>query len=149
MKKMMLKITGIMLLVMTAGISLKAQTTSADAITRYRITAYKNGDSHVQSVSNTVELIPPIAIYIPNAFTPNGDGLNDTFGAVGQGISEFSMQVFNRWGNLIFESNDISKQWDGTYKGEKAELGVYVYQVTAKGPKSYQLKKNGSVTLVQ
>jgi gliding motility-associated-like protein len=125
-----------------------AQDSNSAAAVKYRITAYKKGDNSILSQSNIAEVTPPVNLYIPNAFTPNGDGLNDMFGAAGQGISEFSMQVFNRWGNLIFESNDIRKQWDGTYKGEKAELGVYVYKVSAKGPKSYEIRKTGSITLV-
>jgi gliding motility-associated-like protein len=148
MKKTMLTAMASLLLLLL-GSTASAQQSSNDPVIRYRITAYKKGDSQVNSQSNTLEVVPPVSLYIPNAFTPNGDGLNDTFGAIGEGISEYRIMIFNRWGNMIFESNDIGKQWDGTFKGEKAELGVYVYKITAKGPKSYIVKKEGSVTLVQ
>lgn len=146
MKRNILSLLALILICTATAI---AQTGDADALVKYRVTAYKKGDNTVKSLSNTVETTAPFNLYIPNAFTPNGDGLNDVFGAAGEGISEFTMQVFNRWGNLVFETNDMRRQWDGTYKGEKAELGVYVYQVMAKGPKSYMIKRQGSVTLVQ
>lgn len=149
MKKMMLNAITILLLVFLGASASKAQQNGNDPVIKYRITAYKKGDGQVYSQSNTVETLPPLSFFVPSAFTPNGDGLNDTFGPVGEGIAEYQMLIFNRWGNLVFESSDIGKQWDGTYQGEKAELGVYVYKITAKGPKSYAVKKEGSVTLVQ
>lgn len=149
MKKLMLNVLLALLLFLLGAPALIAQQSGNDPVVKYRVTAYKKGDGQVYSQSNTVETLPPLSFFIPNAFTPNGDGLNDTFGATGEGISEYRMLIFNRWGNLVFESDNISKQWDGTYKGEKAELGVYVYKITAKGPKSYTVKKEGSVTLVQ
>jgi gliding motility-associated-like protein len=124
-----------------------------DAASRYRVTAYQKGNDQIMSVSNEVGVVPPIALYIPNAFTPNGDGLNDTFGPVGEGITDYSMQIFNRWGNLIFESNDMNVQWDGNYHNEIAPTGTYVYKLSAKGPSTNGKSKkliyeSGSVTLV-
>ncbi len=120
---------------------------------KYRITAYQKENNPIMSVSNEVEIIPAAALYIPNAFTPDGDGLNDTFGGVGEGITDYNIQIFDRWGNLLFESNDINKQWDGNYKNELAPSGVYVFKVNAKGQgkdgKSKKLiNKTGNVTLV-
>ena len=86
---------------------------------KYRVTAYKSDDTTVISQSNIVEVMPPVNLYVPNAFTPNSDGTNDTFGAKGDGIIEFNIQIFNRWGELVFESNDINKVWDGIYKGNR------------------------------
>ncbi|MBK9638415.1 MAG: gliding motility-associated C-terminal domain-containing protein [Bacteroidetes bacterium] len=48
-----------------------------------------------------MDIVPAISFYIPNTFTPNGDGMNDTFGIAGEGVQDFSMQIFNRWGQLI------------------------------------------------
>lgn len=125
----------------------------SDAANKYRVTAYKNGNNQIMSVSNEVEIVPAAIIYIPNAFTPNGDGLNDTFGGMGEGLTEYNLQIFNRWGNLIFESNDMKNQWDGNYNNEPAPIGVYVYKINAKGPSADGRSKNliseaGSVTLV-
>lgn len=125
----------------------------SDAANKYRVTAFQKGNNQVRSVSNEVEIIPAALIYIPNAFTPNNDGLNDTFGAIGEGITEFNIQIYNRWGELIFESNDMKTQWDGNYHNEIAPMGVYVYKISAKGPnndgKSDNLiSKTGDLTLV-
>ena len=66
------------------------------------------------------------ALYVPNAFTPNGNSLNEIFYAYGTDITSFRMRIFDRWGELIFESSDINKGWDGYYKGNKVENDVYV-----------------------
>ena len=71
------------------------------------------------------------SFYLPNAFTPNGDGLNDVFAPVVRYdyIKNYYMSIFNRWGELIFESNNIYQGWDGTCKGKPAMAGVYVYRI--------------------
>lgn len=126
---------------------------SQGVVNKYRITAYQKGNNQVMSVSNEVGIVPAAVLYVPNAFTPNGDGLNDTFGCKGEGITEYNLQIFDRWGNMIFESNDMRRQWDGNYHNEIAPSGVYVYKINAKGSsangKSKNLiSENGSVTLV-
>ncbi|GIV30263.1 MAG: hypothetical protein KatS3mg028_1329 [Bacteroidia bacterium] len=85
---------------------------------------------------------PEFSIYIPNVFTPDGDGLNDTFAVKGIGISkqDFSMQIFNRWGMKIFSSNDIDRPWDGKYNGTICKDGEYVYVIQLKP--EYSPKKN-------
>jgi gliding motility-associated-like protein len=111
----------------------------------YRVTAYKMGNTNVMSTSNYAEVIPPLSIYIPNAFTPNGDGINDTFGVKGEGIKDFHLVIFNRWGEIIFESREARKQWDGKVDGQQVEQGVYVYELFANGAKK---GRTGSVTVV-
>jgi gliding motility-associated-like protein len=69
------------------------------------------------------------SFYIPNAFSPNGDLLNDDFSGIGRGIADYHLLVFDRWGMLIYESHDINKPWDGTYKSRKVEEDVYVYKI--------------------
>jgi gliding motility-associated-like protein len=69
----------------------------------------------------------PLLIWFPNAFTPNGDGLNDFYKPVGKEITRYKLQIYNRWGAMIFESNDISIGWDGFVKGGKAEPDVYTF----------------------
>jgi gliding motility-associated-like protein len=68
-------------------------------------------------------------ILLPNSFTPNGDGVNEIFYAVGSEPSEYIMYIFNRWGEKIFTSDDIYKGWDGSYRNRKAEIGIYNYLV--------------------
>ncbi|RLD40481.1 MAG: hypothetical protein DRI89_11910 [Bacteroidetes bacterium] len=69
--------------------------------------------------------------YMPNAFTPNGDGLNDTFRAVPKYdyISSYQLAIYNRWGQQIFECNDIDCGWDGTYQGNDSPNGAYIYRI--------------------
>lgn len=128
------------------GFTTSAQ--QADQGRKYRVVAYKNGQPAITSTSNTTEVVPYMSIYIPNSFTPNGDGMNDTFGALGEAIQNYNMRVFNRWGEIIFESNAYNQQWDGTFKGLKAPEGTYVYKITASGTTGKQTTKNGSVHLI-
>lgn len=115
----------------------------------YRVTAVKKGTDNVYSESNTIDVKPPLNLFIPNAFTPNGDGLNDTFGALCQGVDDYSIRLFNRWGELIFESNDVNSQWDGFYKGEKAMPGSYIYEVSASGFYDKTINRKGTVTIIK
>lgn len=101
--------------------------------------------------SDTVVVFPgDCAVFIPSAFTPNGDGLNDSFGVLGDlTVKSFSLQVFNKWGQMVFNTTDISQKWDGTYKGKKALMGTYpwiVYYVTGTGLRKYL---QGTVMLIR
>ena len=71
----------------------------------------------------------PMTFFIPNAFTPNGDGLNDTFEPKMSNIETYKIMIFNRWGELIFEGNDPRFIWDGTYKGVVVPDGTYTYKI--------------------
>lgn len=78
-----------------------------------------------------VTVIPNYNLFIPNAFTPNGDGTNDYWQIFGKlsGVKQIEVQVFNRIGEKVFESHDLDFKWDGTYKGKDSPNGVYVYQL--------------------
>ena len=117
---------------------------------RYRVTAYKLSNASLSSLSNVAEAIPNPTMYIPSAFTPNGDGVNDFFGVKAEGIKSFNLQIFNRWGEVVFESESITNLWDGSFKGERIKnTDVYVYQVKATGLNNKPLpEENGRVTLV-
>ena len=69
---------------------------------------------------------------MPNAFTPNSDGNNDNIKASGQGFDSYELQIFNRWGEVIFKSMDIATAWDGTYQGSEQPIGLYMYQIVCK-----------------
>jgi gliding motility-associated-like protein len=89
-------------------------------------------------------------VYIPNVFTPDGNGLNDVFQPKGIGIdeSEYKMLIFDRWGELIYESNNFQKGWDGSVKGTrgKAKEDVYVYKILIKDLKGKIHEYVGHVT---
>lgn len=93
------------------------------------------------------------SLYIPNAFTPNGNGTNDVFTPVGLELFEFNMMIFDRWGEKIFESSGLNQGWDGKYKGVLCQPGVYVYKVIykeVKGSTKLQEKSRfGHVTLIK
>lgn len=88
-------------------------------------------------------------IYIPNAFTPNGDGTNDLFLVYGTSIKTMQLKIYNQWGGLVFTSNDITKGWDGMYHGNNASAGVYAYTLEAKMLDGKQVIKRGSFTLIR
>ena len=70
----------------------------------------------------------PSHFYAPNAFTPDADGINDYFSPKGHNLSDYTLLVYNRWGELIFESNNIDIGWDGTFMGNEAQIDVYVWK---------------------
>lgn len=99
--------------------------------------------------SMTVYVSP--SLFIPNAFTANTDGTNDFFQIFARNLSYFEVQIFNRWGQLIYESTDHMATWNGTYKGIKCPEGVYVWKVTYADqimPDARQIKF-GHVTLIR
>lgn len=77
-----------------------------------------------------IKVIKDETVYVPNIFTPNGDGLNDLFIPNGQFIETIDFMVYNRWGELLFISSDKNQGWDGTYNGNPAADGAYVYLLT-------------------
>ena len=94
-------------------------------------------------------------LYIPNAFSPNGDGANDFFTVYGQAVLEYRILIYNRWGELVYSSNDASEVnnssagWDGRYKGEFQEVGTYIYNIVAVGGDGFPLEKSGEIFLVR
>lgn len=83
----------------------------------------------IDSTSRQVEVKQDFNLFIPNSFTPNGDGINDLWSMYGGGFDAFELQVYNRWGQLIFLSKDINDFWDGTFGGEEIPDGVYYYLI--------------------
>tara|TARA_B100001057_G_C22674969_1_gene881432 strand:+ start:133 stop:609 length:477 start_codon:yes stop_codon:yes gene_type:complete len=95
----------------------------------YRVVAVRNQNEQITSTSNIVIVEKPYAIYAPNAFSPDGDGLNDVFNVTGQGIIDFEMEIFNRWGQMVFKSYTLEDKWDGTFRGKDLPTGTYVYKI--------------------
>ncbi|MDO9001768.1 MAG: gliding motility-associated C-terminal domain-containing protein [Bacteroidota bacterium] len=106
----------------------------------------------IDTVIKIIEVIDDFNVYIPNAFTPNGDGLNDVFLVKGLGfkLEGFSMEIFDRWGNALFFSKDLTKGWDGTVKSVQSQDGVYIYKIKAVGANGEGRKEYvGHVTLMK
>lgn len=90
------------------------------------------GCSHTGTFSVEVDHQNDGISYVPNTFTPNGDGCNDTFLVIGADRENFDLTIFNRWGQLIFQSNDPLIGWDGQYSGERSPDGTYLYILNSK-----------------
>ena len=82
------------------------------------------------SDSDSVGIFYDPIIYVPNTFTPGETGVNPIFKAKGGNIAEFHMEIYNRWGELIFTSNDMNMGWDGLYKGIPSQDGTYTWKIT-------------------
>ena len=88
-------------------------------------------------------------IYIPNAFTPNGDGINDVFIPRSSILKSMRLIINDRWGHEVFESNDLNKGWDGTYKGEPAQVDVYGYYFIGECLQGDKITLKGNVSLLR
>jgi gliding motility-associated-like protein len=110
-----------------------------------------NTPACVDSVTHCLIIEPDFTLYIPNAFTPNGSGLNDEFFVKGENIDKFEMQIYDRWGNLVFRTEDIKEHWKGTVKGgsEIAPIDVYVYIINVKDKVGEKHQYIGHVTIVK
>jgi gliding motility-associated-like protein len=87
---------------------------------------------------------------IPNVFTPNGDGINDGFEITTSGIQSMNIEIYNRWGNKVWESNTLNNHWDGrTANGTEASEGTYFYLINAIDKKNQNITKTGNITLIK
>ncbi len=112
-----------------------------------------NGCSNIGSIE-VIVICSNSNLFIPNTFSPNGDGSNDVFFPRGKGLERIkTLRIFNRWGEVVFEKrdfpvNDLSSGWDGTYKGYKAKADVYVYQAEVFCDNGDLIKLNGNIALI-
>jgi len=104
-------------------------------------------DGH-KTVARFIIDVLECSIYIPKAFSPNNDGSNDLLLVRGEGINQFEMKVFNKWGELMFETRDINQGWDGRFRGNKAPLDAYIYQIRFTDETGRWHNVQGTVTLV-
>lgn len=123
-----------------------------------KLTAFNQFDCQDTTFrQNAVKVEKGGQILIPNAFSPvsdaNGnigsDGKNDIFLPLTRGVVEFELQIFNRWGELLFESRDPEKGWDGTYKGKLCQQDVYIYKLAAAYENGERMVRMGDVNLIR
>lgn len=122
---------------------------------KYRVTALRaqplafDSVHYAESVSNETQYTPEIRFYIPSAFTPNGNNLNEGFKPQGVFFYRYDMKLYNRYGQKIYDNDVCLNAWDGRYMDENAPEGVYAYFITAydMAGKSYQF--SGTVTLLR
>lgn len=96
-----------------------------------------------------VTINPLSVLYIPNSFTPNGDGINDNFFVKSSRIYDYHLTIYNRWGTTIFQTYDLDTFWDGTYGPEIIQSGVYYYFVSYRDIEMKKYVKNGIITLIR
>jgi gliding motility-associated-like protein len=92
---------------------------------------------------------PDFQVFVPNVFTPNGDDRNNTFRPVMRGWTTYSMQIFNRWGEMLFESKDPEQGWNGEHRERECPQGVYVYKITAGNGRNAPKTISGHLTLMR
>lgn len=118
--------------------------------TQYLITV-TNSAGCVATDTLTVHVTFVPQVFFPNAFSPNGDGVNDLFQSIGYNILHYDMQIYDRWGELVYEtgSPDYNNGWDGTFNGNDAPLGTYVWQATVTFTDGETFHKSGNFMLVR
>jgi len=95
-----------------------------------------------------VNVVPRSEIFVPNSFTPNSDWHNELFVIHAKNIILFSLKIFDRWGNLLFKSDDVDKYWDGFYLGKKVEQNKYMYQIDIVGEDNIPFSKSGIINVI-
>ena len=88
-------------------------------------------------------------VFIPNVFTPNGDGANDELKVLANGVKYFDWKVFNRWGEKVFDSNNVTQGWNGLYQTKECQPGVYTYTLDIVFDDNSNRNMKGSVTLMK
>lgn len=114
----------------------------------YKVIANRNGDT-VKSQSNELFLIQKPLLHVPNAFTPNGDNLNDDWRIVPVFVKDYRLKIFNRWGERVYDSNDKKQQWKGYFREEEAYNNIFIYQIMYTGWDKSTHYTSGNVTILR
>jgi gliding motility-associated-like protein len=108
-----------------------------------------NANNCTDSVCRDVTIDVTKTVAVPSAFSPNGDGDNDILYVRGYRLKTVHLRIYNRWGNLMFETDSKDKGWDGTYKGQPQVAEGYAYTLDATFTDGGVEQKNGSITLIR
>jgi len=121
---------------------------STDGVPRQSISAQSTYGTGQVIHSNSITLPYELVVYAPSAFTPNGDGLNDTLEFFGLPGENASLKIYSIWGQLLYSSNEAEKGWDGTYSGTLAPEGTYLYEITFESEEGEVLRQKGTFALI-
>jgi gliding motility-associated-like protein len=116
--------------------------------TAYQLT-YTDENGCVVADTLVLTVLPQGVAFFPTAFSPNGDGNNDTFHVLGSQIRNYNISIYNRWGEKVFTSNNIAEGWDGTYKEVEQPMGVYIYYASVIFMQNETRQFKGSITLIR
>jgi gliding motility-associated-like protein len=117
--------------------------------TQYILTGYNSKACWSSDTLNVIVVADCGEMYVPNAFSPNHDGANDVLFVRGICLESMTFMIFNRWGEKIFETNDQKVGWDGTYKGEDMNTGVFVFRLEGKTYDGKGFSIKGNITLIR
>jgi gliding motility-associated-like protein len=117
--------------------------------TTYYVTFTDNNGCKADDTVEVTVFCNDASIFIPNAFTPDGDGRNDEYYLKGQGFELKYFRIYNRWGEKVFETSDLAEPWTGKYKGKVSEPEVFVYYLQAVCTSGEVLSKKGNITLIR
>lgn len=113
------------------------------------IAVCKSIDGCIDTVRAKINVTPLTDVFIPSAFTPNGDGKNDIFRVIAHAVKSAEFRVYNRWGQLVFNTNDIYKGWDGNVGKAAQPSDVYVYTLRMEKADGTIVNRKGTVTLIR
>lgn len=109
-----------------------------------------NGSNCWDTIKKTVYVVAEFTLYIPNAFSPNGDGVNDYFEFDGVGIEKFTAVIYNRWGEVIYSFNEHSAHgWDGTNNGKPSKIDAYTYDIVVESTEGKVVRRMGAFSLIR
>lgn len=108
-----------------------------------------NIDGCQDSILKYIVVLPSLYFYFPNAFTPNSDGLDDTFSGYGMGIISYEMMIFNRWGELLYQTTDINKGWNGKTLNGDAKVDTYICVFNVEGERGAKATRFGKISLIR
>jgi gliding motility-associated-like protein len=114
----------------------------------YSITAIPNASGPLKSTSNNITIEKPVRLILPTAFTPNGDGINPNFTISAKFVSKMTIQIFDRWGVLVF-SSDKNEPWDGTRGGKAMPESAYVWKAEVLDFAGHTFTKEGTILLLR
>lgn len=117
--------------------------------TQYILTGYNSRQCYSSDTLNVIVVEDCGEMYVPNAFTPNGDGHNDVLYVRGICLESLTFIVFNRWGEKVFETTDKNIGWDGTYKGDKLNTGAFVFRLEGRTYDGKSFTSKGNITLLR
>jgi gliding motility-associated-like protein len=96
-----------------------------------------------------IKVFKGVELYVPTAFTPNGDGLNDILRAIPIGLRFNYLKIFDRWGNQVFQTTDHRKGWDGSFRGKAMPSGTFAWTVSASTSDGKTITRHGSLQLIR
>jgi gliding motility-associated-like protein len=116
--------------------------------TVYKLLAVDSNGCHV---SDSITVAPISKIFVPNAFTPDGDGINDLFRIRGHNLSDYSIRIYDRWGREVYRSTDITSGWNGKKhnNGKDVPIGTYTYTIRYTVKPDQERYETGAVNLIR